>query len=150
MSDALSFKAGRIKGNLERLGVEIEKEHIDRLKCRAILTEIQAAYEKKQLNENWRVADIFLSTLEIAVRRARSRLNLDVGIDKEDFVGKFKELAAALETRGILLSSLEQQLPSSFWRVRNDVIRGVCPDEQELELLVTWIQRLTATTLEAL
>ena len=150
MVDDLSFEAGKIKRNLERLGVEIEKEHIDRLKCRAILTEIQAAYEKMQLNENWRAANTFLSTLEMAVRIARSKLNLNVGIDKKDFIERFKELATALEARGILLSSLERQLPSSFWRIRNDVIHGVCPDEQELELLVTWVQRLASTILEAL
>jgi hypothetical protein len=42
----LPFETGKIKGSLERLKVEVEKEQIDRLKCRVILTEIQAAYEK--------------------------------------------------------------------------------------------------------
>ena len=46
MLEELRFEAGKVRGNLERLKVESEKEHIDRLKCRAILTEIQAAYEK--------------------------------------------------------------------------------------------------------
>lgn len=46
MLDDLPFEAGKIKGSLERLRVEIKKEHIGRLKCRAILMEIQAAYEK--------------------------------------------------------------------------------------------------------
>ena len=46
MLDDLRFEASKIQGSLERLRIEIEKENIDPLKCRTILTEIQAAYEK--------------------------------------------------------------------------------------------------------
>jgi len=46
MLDDLRFEASKIKGSLERLRIGIEKENIDQLKCRTILTEIQASYEK--------------------------------------------------------------------------------------------------------
>lgn len=103
------------------------------------------------LDENWLVANSYLSAMEIVVNKARSRLNLDVSTDRKDFIDRFKELAAALEARGILLSSLERQLPGPFWRIRNDVIHGgYSPDEQELELLVTWAKRLVTAVLKAL
>jgi hypothetical protein len=258
----LPFEAGKIKGNLDRLKAEIEKEQIDRLKCRAILTEILVAYEKMKyfilkewdsyiqkvpaqdllatvvavwggkvgrdsiesslgsrvatvtsaiysidnpqyydnsslrrtlselaiategwltvldkeifvpqskalgaysrlgeligaklagLNENWLVANSYLSAMEIAVNKVSSQLSLDVGPDKKDFAQKFKELATVLETKGISLSSLERQLPGSFWRIRNEVVHGgYSPDEQELELVVTWVKRLVNSLLKAM
>lgn len=76
---------------------------------------------------------------------------LGVGPDKKDFAEKFKALATALEAKGLSLSSLEKQLPGPFWRIRNDVVHGgYSPDEQELELVVTWVKRLVTAVLKAL
>jgi len=89
--------------------------------------------------------------MEIVVNKARSVLNLDVKTDRKDFTDRFKELTVALEAKGVSLSSLERQLPGPFWRIRNDVIHGgYSPDEQELELVVTWVKRLVTAILKAL
>lgn len=103
------------------------------------------------LDENWLVANSYLGAMEIVVNKARSVLNLDVKTDRKDFTDRFKELTVALEAKGVSLSSLERQLPGPFWRIRNDVIHGgYSPDEQELELVVTWVKRLVTAILKAL
>ena len=96
------------------------------------------------LDERWLIANSYLSALEIAVNRKRKELDVQAG--KRDFAERFSELVKALEQNGIELSGLERQLPSVFWRIRNEVVhQGYSPDQQELSLIVDWVKRILAS-----
>jgi len=261
MFDDIAFEAGKIKGNLERLKRETQREEINRLSCRSSLLEIQSSWEKVKssflkawdsyvqeqpgqdllstllavlgstvgrneiesglnarissvtsgihqadnpqyyeqttlrrtlgdlivstesflaildreilrqlpkpltpysrlgmlvgskpegLDENWLVANSYLSAMEIIVNKTISKLGDDAKLSRADFAEKFKALASGLEARGKPLSSLERQLPASFWRIRNEVVHGgYSPDEKELETAVAWVNRLITALLKA-
>ena len=94
------------------------------------------------LDERWLVANSYLSAMEIAVNKKRKELQIT---GKADFVEKFNQLVKALEQKGTEVRSLEKQLPSAFWKIRNEVVHeGYSPDEEELTLIVDWVKKILA------
>jgi hypothetical protein len=93
------------------------------------------------LNENWAVASCYLSAMEIAVNKRLKKEGIES--DEKDFASKFKTLSNVLENKGVKISELEKELPSAFWKLRNQVIHaGYTPTEEELDLIIKWVKKI--------
>jgi len=96
---------------------------------------------KPELTENWATANCYLSAMEIIVNKKRKELGLKE--EEKEFNEKFKDLLNILQEKGLKVSELEKQLPSTFWKVRHKVIHaGYSPTTDELELIVTWTKKI--------
>lgn len=94
------------------------------------------------LDDNWLVANSYLSAMEIVVNKKRKELGLEKE-EKKDFGERLRELFITLEEKGERISELGKQLPQAFWKIRNQVVhKGYSPDQEELELVVSWVKRI--------
>ena len=93
------------------------------------------------LDENWAVANCYLSAMEIAINK---RLKEEgIKSDEKEFTNKFKTILNVLENKGVKISELEKEFPSAFWKLRNQVIHaGYTPTEEELDLIITWVKKI--------
>ncbi|TDA41939.1 MAG: hypothetical protein DSO07_01920 [Thermoproteota archaeon] len=93
------------------------------------------------LSERWAVAICYLSAMEIIVNRKLQKEGIKM--DGKDFADKYKALLRILENKGVKVSKLEKELPSAFWKLRNQVVHaGYNPTPEELDLITTWVKKI--------
>ena len=93
------------------------------------------------LDENWAVANCYLSAMEIAVNRKLKEE--DIETEEKDFANKFRDLLKVLENKGVKVSELEKELPQAFWKLRNRVVHaGYSPTQDELDLIIKWVKKI--------
>jgi len=93
------------------------------------------------LDENWAVANCYLSAMEIVINRKLKEE--EVKTEEKDFASKFRALLKVLENKGVKVSELEKELPSAFWKLRHQVVHaGYSPTQEELDLIITWVKKV--------
>jgi len=89
--------------------------------------------------ENWAIATVYLSAMEIAVKNALKRRGIEV---KKEFRENVRRLIGTLRNEGIEVQSLEELLPSAFWEIRNRVVHeGHSPSNEELKIIVEYVKK---------
>jgi len=92
------------------------------------------------LDENWAVANCYLSAMEIVINKKLKEEGVEA--EEKDFAYKFRTLLKVLENKGVKVSELEKELPSAFWKLRNQVVHaGYSPTREELDLITTWVRK---------
>jgi len=93
------------------------------------------------LDENWAVANCYLSAMEIVVNKKLKEESIET--EKGDFASKFSALLKVLGNKGIKVSELEKELPSAFWKLRHQVVHaGYSPTQDDLDLIITWVKKV--------
>lgn len=116
-------------------------------------------YSPAGFTENWAVAVVHLTAVEIAMNMRRQSLRRK-GAPVDDFkvilvggqrVSVPKKFHERLEEtfhwmmvyEGVQVEGLLRILPEPFWKLRNRVVHsGYSPRDDELELVVTWSRKL--------
>jgi len=95
--------------------------------------------EFPSFTESRAVAVVYLSAMEIAVKRALMVRGMEV---KERFEENVEKLIDALRSKDEEVKRLKELLPPVFWEIRNRVMHeGYSPSNEELEMIVKYVKR---------
>lgn len=106
-----------------------------------------------KLNQNWAVAVVYLTALEIAVNTKRKEFGLrdtkeisengERRVVHKTFEERFRELVKVTQGSDLNFKGIKRELPQAFWKVRNDVVHGGhIPDDEELKFIIEWVERI--------
>jgi len=89
--------------------------------------------------ESWAIATVYLSAMEVAVKRALRKRGMEVA---REFRENIRNLINVLRGEGVEVQGLEELLPSTFWEVRNRVVHeGYSPSYEELKIIVEYVKK---------
>jgi len=89
--------------------------------------------------ESWAIATVYLSAMEVAVKRALRKRGVEVA---REFRENVRNLINVLRSEGVEVQGLEELLPSTFWEMRNRVVHeGYSPSYEELKVIVEYVKK---------
>lgn len=152
---------GHLWGDLLRSLDELNSL-LDRMFPEGTLSHIESfvnAYYRVGFTDNWAVAVVHLTAVEIAMNWRRESLRRR-GVSVDDFkvinIGgqnvsvpkkfyeRLDETLRLMETYdGVQIKGILRTLPQSFWPLRNQVVHmGYSPTDDEIRLIVEWSRKL--------
>jgi len=108
-----------------------------------LISELTARFPS--FSDNWAVATVYLSAIEIAVKRALAERGEEI---EKEFRKNVEKLIDILKKEGKPIGSLDEVLPSAFWDLRNKVVHeGRSPTDEELRMVIAFVKKFLELSL---
>lgn len=105
-----------------------------------------------RLDEKWVIANCYLTAMEIVVNNRLKAKWAEKGMDEEQCIRMLKSKSFNEKYLELLKMErkeptiLEKEIPSSFWKVRNEVVHaGYSPTIDDFELIVNWTKKIISS-----